>query len=102
MWANKLHVWLVSECGAVFNTTEGTIYSPGYPDYYPNNANCTYDIVGDPHKTTIIKFPAEHFALGHPRTPSRPGDTIDIGMATDTIDLRYDINVRLKADKKPA
>jgi len=67
---------VVSECGAVYNTTEGTIYSPGYPDYYPNNVNCTYDIIGDPHKTMIVKFLAEHFAVGPPRTTSHPTDVI--------------------------
>jgi len=60
----------------VYNTTAGTIYSPGYPDYYPNNVNCTYDIIGDPRKTTVVKFTPEHLALGPPVTPSisvRPG-----------------------------
>jgi len=70
---------LLTECGAVYNTTEGTIYSPGYPDYYPNNLNCTYDIIGDPHKTTIVKFVAENFAVGPPRSPTRPTDIIQSG-----------------------
>ena len=65
---------MVSECGAVYNGTEGTIYSPGYPDYYPNNLNCTYDIIGDPHKKTVLRFPAEHFAVGAPRS-AHPNDT---------------------------
>jgi len=66
-WETRL---CVSECGAVYNVTEGTIYSPGYPDYYPNNANCTYEIIGDVHKTTIVKFQREHFAVGPPPSSS--------------------------------
>jgi len=71
LWGVKLYstnVVVVTECGAVYNATEGTIRSPGYPDYYPNNANCTYDIVGDVHKTTILQFVGDHFAVG--QTPS--------------------------------
>jgi len=68
-WEKQL---CVSECGAVYNVTEGTIYSPGYPDYYPNNANCTYDIIGDMQRTTIVTFQPEHFAVGPSSASSRP------------------------------
>jgi cubilin len=56
-----------AECGAVYNGTEGTIVSPGFPDNYDNNLNCTYEITGNPQKHTILRFtPGRFFIRDHP------------------------------------
>lgn len=35
--------------------------SPGYPNNYGNNLNCTYEIIGDPQKYLYLTFDPEHF-----------------------------------------
>lgn len=41
--------------------------SPGYPNNYANNLNCTYEIDGDPQKYLSLTFDPDHFFvdLGH-------------------------------------
>ncbi|XP_073096323.1 scavenger receptor cysteine-rich domain-containing protein DMBT1 isoform X14 [Manis javanica] len=34
-----------SNCGGIFFNTSGTFSSPSYPEYYPNNAKCVWEIV---------------------------------------------------------
>ncbi|KAI5175045.1 Deleted In Malignant Brain Tumors 1 Protein [Manis pentadactyla] len=34
-----------SNCGGIFFNTSGTFSSPSYPQYYPNNAKCVWEIV---------------------------------------------------------
>lgn len=31
-------------CGGYIRGSSGTILSPGFPDFYPNNLNCTWTI----------------------------------------------------------
>ncbi|XP_071942939.1 cubilin-like isoform X2 [Antedon mediterranea] len=47
--------WTV-ECGLTFNTTNGTITSPGYPNNYDNGLSCDYLINYDPTKRLRIRF----------------------------------------------
>lgn len=35
---------LVALCGGFIQGSSGTILSPGFPDFYPNNLNCTWII----------------------------------------------------------
>ena len=50
-------------CGATFYGESGVVMSPGYPDNYANNLNCTYDIIGNPQKNTIITFNPQRFHI---------------------------------------
>lgn len=50
-------------CGATFTETTGTIMSPGFPNNYGNNLDCTYDIVGDPQRLTELRFNPDHFRI---------------------------------------
>lgn len=34
----------VALCGGFIQGSSGTILSPGFPDFYPNNLNCTWII----------------------------------------------------------
>ena len=40
-------------CGQNFKDTNGTLYSPMYPENYPDNADCTYTI-SQPSGTVIL------------------------------------------------
>lgn len=39
--------WVVNGCGGVLNRPEGTITSPGYPNPYPRNIDCEWNIQVD-------------------------------------------------------
>ena len=43
-YVNKLTYYVVLGCGGVFNQPSAYFSSPGYPNNYPNNAHCTYNI----------------------------------------------------------
>ncbi|CAL1529132.1 unnamed protein product [Lymnaea stagnalis] len=45
-----------SECGGIFTSEVGTVYSPGYPNNYPNNANCLYTIQPPDNKLIFLSF----------------------------------------------
>lgn len=36
--------FLPALCGGYIRGSSGTILSPGFPDFYPNNLNCTWTI----------------------------------------------------------
>ena len=40
-----MHVFCcLLECGEYYNSSTGNVTSPGYPNNYPNNAECYYEI----------------------------------------------------------
>ncbi|XP_078594587.1 uncharacterized protein LOC144872390 isoform X2 [Branchiostoma floridae x Branchiostoma japonicum] len=48
-------------CGGRYETAPGTISSPGYPEKYPDNSDCTYTITAPPGQLIIITI--QHFDL---------------------------------------
>lgn len=47
-----------NKCPPVFYSNTGTIYSPGYPGYYGDNLDCTYQIEAATTGTASITFSA--------------------------------------------
>lgn len=43
-------------CSAVLSGESGTITSPDYPNSYPSNADCTWEIIVKPSKIILIEF----------------------------------------------
>ncbi|MGH0157508.1 UNVERIFIED_CONTAM: hypothetical protein FKN15_062442 [Acipenser sinensis] len=58
------------ECSRNFTTTSGVIKSPGFPEKYPNNLDCTYMIFAPKMAEIIVEF--ESFEL-EPDTPPPTG-----------------------------
>nr|XP_023021404.1 tolloid-like protein 2 [Leptinotarsa decemlineata] len=48
-------------CGGAFDVANGTITSPSFPDYYPLNKNCVWEIIAQPQYRITINF--THFDL---------------------------------------
>ncbi|MEE6490242.1 hypothetical protein FKM82_015811 [Ascaphus truei] len=44
------------DCSRNFTNVNGTIESPGYPDKYPHNLDCTFTIVAKPKMEIILQF----------------------------------------------
>ncbi|MGH0127089.1 UNVERIFIED_CONTAM: hypothetical protein FKN15_068735 [Acipenser sinensis] len=55
------------ECSRNFTTTSGVIKSPGFPEKYPNNLDCTYMIFAPKMAEIIVEF--ESFELEPDTTP---------------------------------
>ncbi|XP_017850119.1 dorsal-ventral patterning protein tolloid [Drosophila busckii] len=50
-------------CGGIVDATQsnGTIYSPSYPDVYPNAKKCVWELITAPHQALFLNF--THFDL---------------------------------------
>lgn len=48
-------------CGGVLNTSNGTITSPSFPEAYPSNKHCVWEIIARPQYRITINF--THFDL---------------------------------------
>ncbi|CAH2008151.1 unnamed protein product [Acanthoscelides obtectus] len=48
-------------CGGVFDTPNGTITSPSFPELYPLNKNCVWEIIAQPQYRITLNF--THFDL---------------------------------------
>ncbi|XP_045475772.1 tolloid-like protein 1 [Harmonia axyridis] len=48
-------------CGGIFNATLGTITSPSFPEFYPLNKVCVWEIEAQPHYRITLNF--THFDL---------------------------------------
>uniref|UniRef100_A0A8C8SXH3 Neuropilin n=1 Tax=Pelusios castaneus TaxID=367368 RepID=A0A8C8SXH3_9SAUR len=44
------------DCSRNFTSTNGTIESPGFPDKYPHNLDCTFTIMAKPKMEIILQF----------------------------------------------
>lgn len=55
-------IFLLSDaCGGYLELDEGTIQSPSYPDLYPQNKNCVWQIVAPKQHRITLNF--THFDL---------------------------------------
>ncbi|XP_045440840.1 CUB and sushi domain-containing protein 2 isoform X1 [Pipistrellus kuhlii] len=52
-------------CGGFIQGSSGTILSPGFPDFYPNNLNCTWMIETSHGKGVFFTFHTFHLESGH-------------------------------------
>uniref|UniRef100_A0A8C9L9W8 CUB and Sushi multiple domains 2 n=1 Tax=Pavo cristatus TaxID=9049 RepID=A0A8C9L9W8_PAVCR len=52
-------------CGGYIRGSSGTILSPGFPDFYPNNLNCTWTIETSHGKGVFFTFHTFHLENGH-------------------------------------
>lgn len=43
-------------CGGAFHMAEGTLDSPGYPEVYPSNVECVWNIVSSPGNRLQLSF----------------------------------------------
>jgi hypothetical protein len=48
-------------CGGVFDVSNGTITSPSFPELYPVNKNCVWEIIAPPQYRITLNF--THFEL---------------------------------------
>lgn len=44
------------DCSRNFTSSNGTIESPGFPDKYPHNLDCTFTIMAKPKMEIILQF----------------------------------------------
>lgn len=63
--SNTFYILFSDACGGVFNITgdkkNGTITSPSFPDLYPFNKNCVWEIVAENQHKITLNF--THFDL---------------------------------------
>nr|XP_048681763.1 CUB and sushi domain-containing protein 2 isoform X3 [Caretta caretta] len=52
-------------CGGYIRGSSSTILSPGFPDFYPNNLNCTWVIETSHGKGVFFTFHTFHLESGH-------------------------------------
>ena len=43
-------------CGGFFTSLNGSFTSPGFPNNYPNNARCTYEIRVPSHRRIVLEL----------------------------------------------
>uniref|UniRef100_A0A158R3Q9 Cubilin n=1 Tax=Syphacia muris TaxID=451379 RepID=A0A158R3Q9_9BILA len=73
-----------AECGAVFRQTHGTVTSPYYPDYYPDeDLNCEYIIEPDYEGTLVLVLKVMEFELSPIKILSK-----ESGCNTDFLEVR--------------
>uniref|UniRef100_A0A8C3LRI7 CUB and Sushi multiple domains 2 n=1 Tax=Chrysolophus pictus TaxID=9089 RepID=A0A8C3LRI7_CHRPC len=62
----RKHLWeICTLCGGYIRGSSGTILSPGFPDFYPNNLNCTWTIETSHGKGVFFTFHTFHLENGH-------------------------------------
>ena len=49
-------LYCVLACGGFFTSLIGNITSPGFPNNYPNNARCTYEIYVPSDRRIVLEF----------------------------------------------
>ncbi|KAM9673713.1 cubilin [Trichechus inunguis] len=76
-----------SACGGTFHMAEGTFNSPGYPEVYPSNVECVWNIVSSPGNQLQLSFIT--FQLEDSQDCSRDFVEIREGNATGHLVGRY-------------
>ncbi|XP_072016849.1 scavenger receptor cysteine-rich domain-containing protein DMBT1-like [Amphiura filiformis] len=76
-----------SPCGGNFTSPSGFLYSPGYPDLYPNSANCTYFVNVTGATRLVFTFHVFQLEYNHDRvqyTQYQPTDIDSVNHGTLT------------------
>ncbi|XP_044280900.1 CUB and sushi domain-containing protein 2-like [Varanus komodoensis] len=81
-------------CGGYIRGSSGTVLSPGFPDFYPNNLNCTWIIEASHGKVSTATSCNDP---GVPQNGSRSGDTKEAG---DAIVFQCDPGYALQGEAK--
>ncbi|KAM7237074.1 hypothetical protein CapIbe_011318 [Capra ibex] len=76
-----------SACGGIFHMAEGIFNSPGYPEVYPANVECVWNVVSSPGNQLQLSFIA--FQLEESQDCSRDFVEIREGNATGRLVGRY-------------
>ncbi|KAI4562255.1 hypothetical protein MJT46_011217 [Ovis ammon polii x Ovis aries] len=76
-----------SACGGIFHMAEGIFNSPGYPEVYPANVECVWNVVSSPGNQLQLSFIA--FQLEESQDCSRDFVEIREGSATGRLVGRY-------------
>ena len=58
---SKIYMCLTDACGGLFDASNGTITSPSFPELYPGNKNCIWEIIAPPQYRITLNF--THFEL---------------------------------------
>ncbi|XP_028833097.1 neuropilin-1a-like [Denticeps clupeoides] len=66
----EIHKQANTECSTNLTETSGVIHTPGFPEKYPNNLECTYMIFAPQFSEIVLQF--LHFSL-EPDTTPPPG-----------------------------
>ena len=53
--------FVADACGGLFDVSNGTITSPSFPELYPGNKNCIWEIIAPPQYRITLNF--THFEL---------------------------------------
>lgn len=85
------YVASTSACGGIFHMAEGIFNSPGYPEVYPSNVECVWNIASSPGNQLQLSFIT--FQLEDSRDCSRDFVEIREGNATSRLVGRYCGNV---------
>ncbi|OWK03088.1 CUBN [Cervus elaphus hippelaphus] len=76
-----------SACGGIFHMAEGIFNSPGYPEVYPANVECVWNVVSSPGNQLQLSFIA--FQLEESQDCSRDFVEVREGNATGRLVGRY-------------
>jgi tolkin protein len=57
----EISLFTEDACGGRIDSENGTIVSPSYPEMYPSNKECTWEIIAPPNHKITINF--THFDL---------------------------------------
>jgi tolkin protein len=60
-WLQPVDGLLSDACGGLTEASNGTIVSPSFPDLYPANKNCIWEVVAPPQWRITVNF--THFDI---------------------------------------
>lgn len=55
-FTGSLLFYVTPGCGGFYSTASGTLTSPGYPDDYPHNTDCLWNIQVQRGRTVVLTF----------------------------------------------
>ena len=57
----KIYTFNLDACGGLIEAVNGTITSPSFPDLYPANKNCIWEVLAPPQWKITVNF--THFDI---------------------------------------